>query len=343
LTEAARPIAIFAPLASDAKVLAQVAESLGFACVLCGSQVDLIDVLNEDLLGIILSEEAAVPSVGEVLEEALETAPDWSALPVLFVVANTQNPPVACRALLARKPAGNIVLLERPVRPTTLRTVLQCQVRLRERQFQTADLLAQLQENERQKDFLLSELRHRSRNMLSIMMAMVQNSASHHQDTDSFLTSLQVRLEALAGASDRLTATEAGEVALDVILSDQVLPYCHSSDQLLTEGPEIVLSGQRAFDFSLIVAEMATNSAKYGGLSSPNGKVEVAWWNEKEGLSLRWTESGGPAVTPPERRSFGTRMIESLPRQYGGWSRLDFRPSGLVWACHLPDRPKNGG
>ena len=84
--------------------------------------------------------------------------------------------------------------------------------------------------------------------------------------------------------------------------------------------------------------ELCTNTTKFGALSTPTGRVEIAWTidEEKQRLRLTWTERGGPAVEPPTRRSFGTRMMESLGQQLNGDVRLAYEPSGFVYALNVP-------
>jgi two-component sensor histidine kinase len=83
--------------------------------------------------------------------------------------------------------------------------------------------------------------------------------------------------------------------------------------------------------------ELATNAAKYGALSVPNGKIHVEWSRGADGrIVLRWTETGGPAVKPPTRKGFGTRVMESMIQQEMGEFRLDWRVEGLACEISMP-------
>ena len=84
--------------------------------------------------------------------------------------------------------------------------------------------------------------------------------------------------------------------------------------------------------------ELCTNTTKFGALSTAAGRVEIAWTVDepKQRLRLFWTERGGPAVQPPTRRSFGTRMMESLGQQLNGQVQLTYEPSGFVYALDVP-------
>jgi two-component sensor histidine kinase len=84
--------------------------------------------------------------------------------------------------------------------------------------------------------------------------------------------------------------------------------------------------------------ELSTNTTKFGALSVPGGSVGIAWTIDDgtQRLQLTWTEKGGPAVQPPTRKSFGTRMMESLGQQLHGKVLLDYRPTGFVYSLEAP-------
>ena len=84
--------------------------------------------------------------------------------------------------------------------------------------------------------------------------------------------------------------------------------------------------------------ELCTNTTKFGALSNPSGRVDIAWTidDEKQWLRLTWTERSGPAVLPPTRRSFGTRMMESLGQQLNGQVQLVYDPAGFVYSLDVP-------
>jgi two-component sensor histidine kinase len=86
--------------------------------------------------------------------------------------------------------------------------------------------------------------------------------------------------------------------------------------------------------------ELCTNTIKFDPLSTPAGSVEVTWTidDDKQRLCLTWTERGGPPVQPPTRRSFGTRIMESLGQQLNGQVQLSYDPSGFVHSLDVPLR-----
>src|SRR5258707_11226208 len=93
----------------------------------------------------------------------------------------------------------------------------------------------------------------------------------------------------------------------------------------------VVLEPSRAQTIAISLHELATNAAKYGSLSAAGGRVEIAWSLTADGrLSLRWIESGGPTLTPPTHRGFGTRVMENMIGQLRGEVRFDWRAKGLT-------------
>jgi two-component sensor histidine kinase len=122
-------------------------------------------------------------------------------------------------------------------------------------------------------------------------------------------------------------------------------PYSlNSPERVRMSGPRIPLSPRLAVVLSMIIHEIATNAAKYGALSSDNGTVRLDWEtlteNGKPKLRLVWAEAGGPPVTAPVQRGFGSRLIERSARdQLGGEATVDFLPRGVVYTviCSLAD------
>jgi two-component sensor histidine kinase len=119
--------------------------------------------------------------------------------------------------------------------------------------------------------------------------------------------------------------------------------------EICAQGPPVNLSARQALSLSMAMHELATNSMKYGALSAAGGEVTVRWTLEPidgdQCLRLRWTESGGPRVSPPERRGFGTRLIEQvLAEDFGGRVNLCYAPEGLRFelATKLSNLPEQG-
>ena len=122
-------------------------------------------------------------------------------------------------------------------------------------------------------------------------------------------------------------------------------PYAGPGGRFRIEGDNIRLNPQTALALAMALQELATNAVKYGALTHPAGTVEISWSTSSQSprrLQLRWAERGGPTVRPPERRGFGSRLIErSLAVDLGGDVRLSFNPDGVVCTVEAlrPDEP----
>ena len=119
----------------------------------------------------------------------------------------------------------------------------------------------------------------------------------------------------------------------------ELSPYCEDGDRRVRiTGPRLMLEPNTAQTFAVTLHELATNAAKYGALSTSKGHVEIEWTRAADGrLVLRWTESGGPPVSPPTRQGFGTRVMGEMIRgQLKGEMRFAWRPEGLACEISLP-------
>jgi two-component sensor histidine kinase len=119
---------------------------------------------------------------------------------------------------------------------------------------------------------------------------------------------------------------------LATIARQEIAPYSATGEKRVQiDGPEVLLEPNAAQAVAVILHELATNAAKYGSLSVPNGQIGLKWTHEPDRrLILRWTETGGPAVRPPTRKGFGGRIIEQMVAQQKGETRFDWRAEGLV-------------
>jgi two-component sensor histidine kinase len=106
------------------------------------------------------------------------------------------------------------------------------------------------------------------------------------------------------------------------------------TEQVETSGTPVEVSSGHALTLSLVLHELATNAAKYGALSVQGGRVEIRWLGEPGRLRLTWQESGGPRVSPPTRRGFGSRLLEEVIGQdLAGGARVEYAPEGV--RCEL--------
>ena len=182
--------------------------------------------------------------------------------------------------------------------------------------------------SEHARKLLIGELSHRMKNTLALVQALAEQTLRHAPDPAMFAKSYRERLVALSRAHDLLTQ-EAWDKASVADVVDTAIGAWMSGGRVTAQGPEVWLAPQQAMTFSLAMHELATNAAKYGALSRPEGRVAISWRGEEE-IVLDWVETGGPPVSPPSRRGFGSVLLtQALRSAVKGDVRLDFRPSGL--------------
>jgi PAS domain S-box-containing protein len=189
--------------------------------------------------------------------------------------------------------------------------------------------------SEEAKEMLLAESRHRIKNILATVQAIAGQSL-RPADGEDGLQSFLARLRALAEAHDVLTTENWDRAPLRQVVDRALKPFhIGGHGRLNVAGPDVWLPAQTSLMLTMCLHELATNAAKYGALSNSSGHVHVRWESlegENRRISLSWQENGGPPVTPPTRKGFGSLLIESS----GIEGNLDFRPKGLYCQFHFP-------
>jgi PAS domain S-box-containing protein len=183
---------------------------------------------------------------------------------------------------------------------------------------------------------LAREAEHRTKNILSTVLATVRLSQA---ETPGDLKELiEGRISALAKVHELFVESRWAGAELHRLATQELLAYSGEKEaRARIEGPTIMLEPSTAQTIAISLHELATNAAKYGSLSAAGGRVEIAWSLSADGrLSLRWVESGGPTVTPPTHRGFGTRIMENIIGQLRGEVRFDWRAQGLTCEIALP-------
>src|ERR1700688_3851773 len=192
-------------------------------------------------------------------------------------------------------------------------------------------------------DLLIEELNHRVKNTLAILQSLATQTfrSASRAEREKF----EGRLGALAEAHNLLSQEKWQGSDLQDLIVRVLQPYLlNNPERVRLFGPKVPLSPRLAVVLSMIVHEIATNAAKYGALSNDSGTATLDWEviteNDKPKLRLIWTETGGPPVTAPVQRGFGSRLIERSARdQLGGEATVDFLPRGVVYTviCSLED------
>lgn len=198
---------------------------------------------------------------------------------------------------------------------------------------QTARMLDEQRQNNRQRMILQRELSHRMKNTLSIVQAIVSQSMRHSPDMATASDRISGRLSALSGAQDILTESSGVAAEVSHVIARGLAPYCDGAQRIVAEGPPARISAEQALGLSLAIHELATNALKYGALSTTEGSIAIAWQIDPEQrFAFEWREADGPAVVPGEHKGFGSRLIERIvPSYFKGKAAIAFAPTGVTY------------
>jgi two-component sensor histidine kinase len=194
-------------------------------------------------------------------------------------------------------------------------------------------------ERARQSEAFNRELQHRTKNSLQMMRALAAQ-ASRATDPAEFYEKLAGRLGALAKANELLRFGALTSCDLADLVRAAVAPFGH--EQFKVAGPNCRIAGDACTPLMMALHELGTNAHKYGSLSCPQGRVELAWQIiEGDEIELLWTEAGGPPVSPPIRQGLGMRLL--VPQGQMNAVDVRFVPQGLICAIKvLQDRAQPG-
>ena len=198
-----------------------------------------------------------------------------------------------------------------------------------------------LQASERRAQTLLAELQHRVRNILAMIRSIARRTGETAETPEDYVQHLEGRITAMARTQAMLTSDVDAEVDLQDMVLEELVMQAAQPGQYSVSGPDVSLPGKAAEVLGLAVHELATNSTKYGALSTEKGHIDVRWalleGDEVPQLSLVWTETGLNLTARPKRVGFGTELVtERVPYELNGTGTLDFRPTGLVATIEFP-------
>ncbi|WP_095011845.1 CHASE domain-containing protein [Tsuneonella mangrovi] len=190
------------------------------------------------------------------------------------------------------------------------------------------------------RDNLTRELNHRVKNTLANVLSIINLTRRRASDIDEFADGIDGRIRALSATHDLLTRSEWSTTPLQRVLEVELAPYARSEAALELAGPHVELAPNDALSLGLAIHELATNAAKYGALSTDEGRVRLTWVLENENLAtIRWVETGGPPVPPTRPRGFGTDLIEKIvAHELRHPVEIDFAPEGVRCTLRVPVR-----
>jgi two-component sensor histidine kinase len=200
----------------------------------------------------------------------------------------------------------------------------------------TVQDITERKEREEKEDLLIREINHRAKNMLSVVDAIAHQTAT--RNPDDFIERFSERIQALSANQDLLVRNEWNGVEIADLVRAQLAHFADLiGSRIAMHGPRLRLNPASAQAIGLALHELATNAGKYGALSTDAGRVDVSWGTDGDTLTMSWTEREGPPVSAPQRRGFGTIVMEAMAeRTVDGKVDLDYAPSGLSWRLTCP-------
>lgn len=201
-------------------------------------------------------------------------------------------------------------------------------------------------EAERQAEVLNRELAHRIRNLMAVVGSVADQTLKSADSPEDARAVLSHRLAAMGQAQVLLTSAARGDAPLKEVVRAALAPHVRE-DRIAMAGPPVNLTERQVLALALAINELATNAGKYGALSLPTGFVEISWTRGRKGnpesFEFRWEERGGPPVTTPERRGFGSFLIEQhVGGAFGGQAAIAFEPTGITYTINADALDRHG-
>jgi PAS domain S-box-containing protein len=184
---------------------------------------------------------------------------------------------------------------------------------------------------EEKEHLLMREISHRAKNVLSVVHAIARQTAT--RNPEDFIERFSERIQALSANHDLLVRNDWNGVEIEDLVRAQLAPFADLiGSRIAVHGAKLRLKAVSAQAIGLVLHELATNAGKYGALSTVRGRVNVWWGIEGDTFTMNWIESDGPPVSAPERRGFGSMVMEAMAEHsMDGTVDLDYTPSGVTW------------
>ena len=193
---------------------------------------------------------------------------------------------------------------------------------------------------EQRAQFLIGELGHRAKNLITVVSGIVRQLA-RHSPPEEIAERLLARLAALGRNQEAMMHDAGSRFGLREIFTEQVKPFAGAArERIVLNGPDLMISSNAAQILGMVTHELATNAAKYGALSEERGQVVMTWTVEGDAspdFVLEWAERGGPAVTDAAKPGFGTQVLTKLTEaSLDAKAEVAFEPKGLVFRLRAP-------
>jgi PAS domain S-box-containing protein len=190
---------------------------------------------------------------------------------------------------------------------------------------------------EERRTLLMGELAHRAKNGLAVMMSIISQTARGMKSVKDFESVLMARMQAMATSQDLVTATGGRPVEVADVMIKALAAFDLKRFNIDKSLDHACIHGQMAAAMGLLLHELATNAVKHGALSNATGRVRLTRVEAAEGhVAFEWCEEGGPPVGEPERKGFGTRLLQQVLRNQGGLVDFTFEPTGFSARVECP-------
>ena len=327
----------------------------------------LLALLKNDFAVLIL--DVQMPGItGFELAQMIKQRKKTSEVPIIFLTAYYNED----QHVIEGYDSGAVDYLLKPINPTILRSKVSilAELFLKQRQLEEVNRalsaevaerrlmqqkLSELNETLEQRvldrteahkqaeqhiRLLMNEVNHRSKNLLSVVTAIAQQTAA--SSPPEFIQKFSSRVHALAVSHDLLVKSQWRSIDASDLIKGQLAHFGELvGKRILFDGPPISVSSMAAQSIGMVIHELSTNSVKYGALSREEGRVEIVWDIDANGaeplFSIRWTERDGPSVVAPAHRGFGTTVITKMVEMsIDGEAILEYASQGLIWKLACP-------
>lgn len=318
-------VLVLAPYRRDAEYLRQLLTEHDLDVRICSTGASVTPFLAASPGVLVTTHEGLTPDVVADVAAWLETQPSWSEMPVVVLLDRSSHH-VRVKAMLAECwPRARQIFYQRPVTPVELVSGVQAAFLARLRQRDVRDHINREIE-------LRRELNHRVKNILASVASIFEMTRRSADSLESFSDDFRGRLGALSNVHSAVFQAEGESVSIEEIADLTFEPYrLPGQNRVVSEGPRIMLNREAGTTLALCLHELATNAIKYGGLSTPGGRVSFTWGVSGDDLWACWREAGGPIVVEPARQGYGTRYLRSaMTSLFGESPVLTFDPDGLI-------------
>ena len=189
------------------------------------------------------------------------------------------------------------------------------------------------------RQLVANELGHRIRNILSIIGAVIAQSLRGAQSLEEAQTTIEGRIAALAAAQDELIRASDAGARIDQVVARVLAPFDPEHRRIVCSGSSTMIDADRARALAMTLHELATNAVKYGALSNEHGSVSLTWRLQESDatvLDVAWRERGGPPMSPPTRRGFGSRLITGVLAPFTAEPpEFAYEAQGLIFTAAL--------